>query len=341
MQRFTVFNESITKYKIIIILFLILTIFYAFSVVLYKGKTTENYDSINNLNENKIKLKSTKYDSNNYDVVYHDIEADLNTQSGIYKTQKNFYNVIDKNGKMISVPYYGNENPTLPIYNQPGSFIYGTSNYTPTYLDSIYLSKTTGVSTTRKLTPEYNYIGGFCQQYKHSKTELEQKCNALPRDQCASTSCCVLLGGSKCVSGNDKGPYRKANYTDRTIRNKDYYYYNSKCYGRCDSSIKNDLSDDENDKQHSIRKKKNNSSEKHKVSWETYLTPEENNLLEKDESSADDPRSSNLNNPYLYSKNVKKKRSPWKNPSVLISPSNAFEEKILTNKNEVLQGKKI
>ncbi len=256
------------------------------------NKIKENYETIKDLRGNTIELKPMKYDPNNYDVVYHDIEADINKQSGIYKTQKNFYNVIDKDGKMTSIPYYGNENPTLPVYNKPGSFIYGTSNYTPTYKDTIYLNQTTGLSSTRNLTPEYNYIGGFCQQYKHSKIELEKKCNSISRDQCASTSCCVLLGGSKCVSGNNNGPYRKANYTDTTIRNKDYYYYNGKCYGNCDSSIRDDFSDDESTSSRKV--KKDSAAVSEGVKWKTYLTPEENNMLETIESSEDDPKSSNL-----------------------------------------------
>jgi hypothetical protein len=64
---------------------------------------------------------------------------------------------------------------------------------------------------------------------------LEEKCNAVAPESCASTSCCVLLGGEKCVSGNENGPYMTANYTDYTLtaRNKDFYYYQGKCYGNC------------------------------------------------------------------------------------------------------------
>lgn len=206
----------------------------------------ENYTSLKDLSDSVFNKSNPKYKADNYNIVYHDLEADINVQSGIYKTQNNFYTVLDKDGKMRDIAYYGNDNPTMPTYNVPGSFIYGSSNYIPTYEDTIYLSKTTGLTTTKELTPEYNYIGGFCQQYQHSKIELEKRCNMIPKDQCSATTCCVLLGGSKCVSGNEKGPYRKANYTDTTIRDKDYYYYKGKCHGRCDRSInENDSSDDE------------------------------------------------------------------------------------------------
>jgi hypothetical protein len=48
-----------------------------------------------------------------------------------------------------------------------------------------------------------------------------------------TTSCCVLLGSSKCVSGNENGPIMKANYSDVFIPNREYYYYNGRCFGNC------------------------------------------------------------------------------------------------------------
>ena len=335
----SVINISLAKYKLLLLVLFILIILFLFSSALCSGEPKksssinvfENLISINDLSKNNIIFKSTKYDPNNYEVVYHDLEADINAQNGIYKTQKNYYNVLNERGKMVSIPYYGNENPTLPVYNQPGSFIYGNSNYTPSYQDSVYLSKSTGFSTTRNLTPEYNYIGGFCQQYKGSEIELEQKCNAIPRDQCASTSCCVLLGGSKCVSGNEKGPYRKANYTDTTIRNKDYYYYKGKCYGRCDNSIRDDdsSSDDEDEKKHAKYSKD--------VEWKTYSTPEENLMLESSDQIFDESKSSDLDTPYLYSSTIGTRGSPWNNPAANITPPNAHDPNILTKKYELLK----
>jgi hypothetical protein len=74
---------------------------------------------------------------------------------------------------------------------------------------------------------------GFCEENKASPFVLEEKCNALKPDTCGSTSCCVLLGGAKCVSGNISGPYMKQNYGDVFVRNKDYYTHMGKCYGNC------------------------------------------------------------------------------------------------------------
>ena len=73
----------------------------------------------------------------------------------------------------------------------------------------------------------------FCETYEIDKQGVEEKCNKLDINTCASTKCCVLLGGSKCVAGDEKGPVMKANYSDPFIENKEYYYYNGKCYGYC------------------------------------------------------------------------------------------------------------
>lgn len=78
-----------------------------------------------------------------------------------------------------------------------------------------------------------NYPGGFCNQYKDNKGAIEEKCAALDTNTCASTSCCVLIGGQKCVAGNENGPTNSANYSDYNLRNRDFYYYNGKCYGNC------------------------------------------------------------------------------------------------------------
>jgi hypothetical protein len=56
---------------------------------------------------------------------------------------------------------------------------------------------------------------------------LEEQCNKLDQNVCASTSCCVLLGSSKCVSGNQNGPIMKANYSDKFIGN---YLAQDECY---------------------------------------------------------------------------------------------------------------
>ena len=118
-------------------------------------------------------------------------------------------------------------------YYTPGSYPFGTSNYVPNYEDSVFLSKITGLSTTMNIKPTAEMLGGFCSFYKNQPDKMEEACKNTGLNQCASNSCCVLLGGSNCVSGNESGPYKKTNYGDIFIRNKDFYYYQGKCYGNC------------------------------------------------------------------------------------------------------------
>lgn len=155
------------------------------------------------------------------------------------------YYQYDQTGKLVEVNY--KESNFAPVlYYMPGAYKFGSSAFVPTYEDSVYLSRST---RDAQLLPgaEANaglggapinsdaQLGGFCNANENNKVQMEDKCNAMPLDSCASTSCCVLLGGQKCVAGSEKGPYMTANYTDYTImpKNKDFYYYQGKCYGNC------------------------------------------------------------------------------------------------------------
>ena len=139
--------------------------------------------------------------------------------------------IYDKKGKKILYP-----SPKVQgniTYHVPGSYPFGSINYVPKYADSILLSKSTGLSTTTTLKNTAEMKGGFCSFYKNNPDKLEENCKNTDVNQCASTNCCTLLGGSNCVAGNENGPTNKAHYNDIYIRNKDYYYYQGKCYGNC------------------------------------------------------------------------------------------------------------
>lgn len=182
--------------------------------------------------ENNPLVNKMMYDTNNYNIQYHDDIEDLIAQGGVYDLSFGTMIVRDAAGKEIAIPYVPGR--ALPIYNIPGSFTYGSSTYVPNYADSIYLSRSTGLSTVSTAVPVSSQLGGFCEHAKTNTVELEVQCNRLPTDVCASTKCCVLLGGTKCVAGNESGPTMKSNYTDPFIRNKDLYYYQGKCYGNCE-----------------------------------------------------------------------------------------------------------
>jgi len=147
-----------------------------------------------------------KYNSNNYNLKYHD-DISLNDQLG----------QIHPN----------------PTYYQPGAFKYGGSTYVPTYEDSVYLSKTTLLPTVSTYKTESSKRSDLCSELKFQPNKLENACNNMDKNSCKNCKCCVLLGGSKCVSGNELGPTMKYNYSNYLVQNRDYYYYNGRCYGNC------------------------------------------------------------------------------------------------------------
>lgn len=172
---------------------------------------------------------NSQYDAGNLDVVYNgtDMTDAADNNLGVYYQ-------YDQNGNMIKIE--NTETQFSPVlYYIPGAYKFGSSNYVPNYEDSVYLSRTTRQS---QVAPVYNtssMLGGFCTQNKNDTALIEEKCGALDLETCASTSCCTLLGGQKCVAGNENGPRNIANYTDYSLKNKDFYYYQGKCYGNCKS----------------------------------------------------------------------------------------------------------
>jgi hypothetical protein len=165
-------------------------------------------------------------DINNWvDVQYHDDPSTFES-----KDDKSTY-VYDKRvGRIVEM-----EKPkgiaTSAIYYRPDQYVYGAMTYVPTYEDSIYLSKNASFNYAERNTS--SDLGGLCNYHKNDTDALENACNKLEPTVCASTTCCALLGGSKCVSGDEKGPTIKANYGDTSLQNRDYFYYRGKCYGNC------------------------------------------------------------------------------------------------------------
>jgi hypothetical protein len=182
---------------------------------------------INVIDDDKTSNKA--YNSDNTDITYH-TDPEINSDESTAGVGKMW--VKDKDGTLISIPYSDAKNTTL--YYETGSYPFGPSSYVPNYEESTLLSK-----YSNKITKDSNIYetasqkSGFCEATKSSIYEREQKCNQIDNDMCASTDCCVLLGGEKCVAGNQNGPSIKANYSDFLIVNRDYYYYKGKCYGNC------------------------------------------------------------------------------------------------------------
>lgn len=176
-----------------------------------------------NFTPTKILDTDISYNANNLNVQYNTgAEVDVNIGK---------YWMFDSEGKLVEVNTEAQKTPIL--YYIPGAYKFGASNYVPNYEDSVFLSRTTRQSQLAPVVNTASQLGGFCSQYEGNIAKLEEKCAAQDLNACASTSCCVLLGGQKCVSGNQNGPKNPANYTDYNLKNRDFYYYQGKCYGNC------------------------------------------------------------------------------------------------------------
>ena len=167
---------------------------------------------------------------NDYDVKFHDSVDEIKSQSDIYDLSFGSITVLDQTGNLVVLPRSQVQGDIT--FHRPDAYTFGASTYVPKYEDSVYLSRTSHMPTISEYRSAFKTFG-FCEENQGSPLLLEEKCNALSAETCASTACCVLLGGAKCVAGNETGPKMKQNYGDLFVRNKDYYTHMGKCYGNC------------------------------------------------------------------------------------------------------------
>ena len=181
----------------------------------------------------EVAKREAQYKNSYYDnIQYHESEDAIRAASPGEGTGIAY--VIDKDGNRVGLGKASTQPDQL--YYTAGSFPFGSASYVPKYDDAVYLSKLTGETTASLLEGTAAMKGGFCTQEANNKLALDEKCRATDKNQCASLSCCVLLGGAKCVAGNANGPTMTGHYSDFTIRDRDYYYYQGKCYGHCAES---------------------------------------------------------------------------------------------------------
>ncbi len=179
------------------------------------------------------KLTDVAYNPNVPNVTYHESAEEIRARDKTVSVP-----IKDASGNIIGNLPWDQVVTTTPRYNDPGYFRFSPSPYVPNYEDSIYLSRLTRYDEKNTQVTDYATslpppAGGFCAANKNNTLELETQCGKIGKDACASTSCCVLLGGTKCVAGNEAGPTMKSNYSDISVLNRDYYYYQGKCYGNC------------------------------------------------------------------------------------------------------------
>lgn len=110
-------RSKIAVFGLFVIVFLIMSI---------------NYDNIENLETSKpVDFSSRKdYDSNNYDVQYHDTIAEIEDKSSSGSW------LIGKSGKLEYMPW--SKIASQATYYE-GKYMYGGTTWVPTYLDSILL----------------------------------------------------------------------------------------------------------------------------------------------------------------------------------------------------------
>ena len=130
-------------------------------------------------------------------------------------------------------------------YHETATYDAGPRNFMPNYEPSIYISKLSGQNIQDNSNKDPIYLAGapivntdatyidIGKLYANDSARLEAACNKMDPLFCASSNSCVLLGGQKCVSGDKNGPKMKSNYSDYLIMNRDYYYFQGKCYGMC------------------------------------------------------------------------------------------------------------
>jgi hypothetical protein len=167
---------------------------------------------------------------------HYNVNYDPTQDSGFLNQHKGSGTIAytyDNNGNLVQVSGSGTKGNIN--YHEAGNYAFGPndSSYKPVYDDSKFKNITTGETEFTKVKDTPSQLSGICANNANNPQQMEEACNALDKDVCASTSCCVLLGGTKCVSGDKTGPKFRYNYADSLLRNKDSYYYNGTCYGNC------------------------------------------------------------------------------------------------------------
>jgi hypothetical protein len=170
---------------------------------------------------------NTAYNADVSDVKYHDDPSKLSDP------QRDVM-IRGPDGKMIK---WSDAVKIDARYNNSGYSRYSPTNYVPEYEDSVFLSRFSSYTVNAPVV-DYGFgLGpdksGFCKASESNPSETETQCNKLDANTCAATSCCALLGGTKCVAGDESGPINKSNYSDISVTERDYYYFQGKCYGNC------------------------------------------------------------------------------------------------------------
>jgi hypothetical protein len=169
------------------------------------------------------------YENKNLDVTYHPDPSTIRDDMIDSEAQLEGTAVFDPITKSYTLlPRIAVQSDLF--YAEPGK--YGRGNFVPNYTSAVQLSASTQLSTAQPYDPPADKKG-FCSAYADLPDIKNVMCKSMNSFACASTDCCVLIGGEKCVSGDEKGPANAVEYSDKNLKNRDFYYYRSQCYGKC------------------------------------------------------------------------------------------------------------
>ena len=190
----------------------------------YSAEIAKLNEQKNELLEQKRQLRlpdnsSSAYNPNEIDITYHESPEEIMEDDEL--------GYFEGDGRILL------SDDTMFDHKQASKDRHKSSDFIPTYEDSVFLSRLSDLSHSKPIYDSASILAGFCHFHQLDPAATESKCNSLDKNVCASTDCCVLLGGAKCVAGSKKGPYIKSHYSDPQLPKKDHYYFKGKCYGNC------------------------------------------------------------------------------------------------------------
>lgn len=171
---------------------------------------------------------------------FSNIDA-INAPATISPKDIPYRNTLDATPVATTLPFYTN---TLLTPLPPAEITLlqaPVGPFQPSNQDTINYSHLTGYSYATSVFESNDKFGGFCQYHQQNPAEIESICNGLDKNVCSSTQCCVLIGGEKCVAGNERGPTNYSNYNDPMVLHRDLYYYQGKCFGNCPNTLNTHL----------------------------------------------------------------------------------------------------
>jgi hypothetical protein len=162
----------------------------------------------------KIKMKS--YNSavfENDKTIYNNQKNTLDPVEGDYELNDVANDIMNENNNKIDWRnvFVNNDSKIFAVIPNPS-----------TSIDELY---------GRKGFLNSEFKEDICTKYIGNMNAIDQKCRQLSATNCKIPDCCVLLNGTKCVSGDIHGP----TFLTENGKKVDqlYFYHKDKCYGHC------------------------------------------------------------------------------------------------------------